>query len=249
MSNAYIDLVVDARGLNGNQKAVLFVLANRRNDVTARLDPSVATISGESGVPRSTVFQVLKWLETAGLLTRKGRARPDGTGRTSNAYTLVASALKKLNPNATDTPPEQATSGSRTVDVPITLTKDALTSGSRTLVVREPDGGSPGAGQEPSFKPEENPEGTRVTAPAPSIPSKHCPRHPNGTERPCRPCGTARRAHEQATADADADRAQRRLDADRAPVTQARANHTTREDAAAAARRGRALVNAALNGR
>jgi hypothetical protein len=76
-----------------NKRMLLIAIANNAN-VVGLCKPGIEHLMGSSGIPRSTVFRLLKELENEdGLIERRARRRRNGSRR-SNAYRLNIEALK-----------------------------------------------------------------------------------------------------------------------------------------------------------
>lgn len=93
MSNYYLNAAYSIQ-LPVVSKSVLTALANRACDL-GRCFPSVATISTDTGLCRSSVFKALGMLEKQGHISRTAQTRSDGSKR-SNLYTLLIAPAKRI---------------------------------------------------------------------------------------------------------------------------------------------------------
>jgi hypothetical protein len=150
-------------------KPVLVALADMA-DEAGTCFPGQERIANMTGLSVRTVARALVKLERLGLIVRQRRVDQFGH-RTSDRYRL------QMTVNVPESLPDT-----------LPTRQIAYKADSPSLPVRNvtPTGhGGRGTTREPP----ENHQGG--VAPTPT-----CPKHPNGTDEPCRPCGTARRAYD-----------------------------------------------------
>ncbi|WP_156935092.1 hypothetical protein [Pseudonocardia spinosispora] len=152
-----------------NKRMVLLALADNANDA-GLCKPGIAYLVGKTGIPRSTMFRVLKALEDEELLQRRARRRENGSRR-SNAYrinlellagrkrTITKSEEDELEALFDDEPPDsdqEEPTGQPHGPVPGPCTEEAEISpgqqhgpaaGPSEYIVPLRDGGGPAAGR------------------------------------------------------------------------------------------------------
>lgn len=150
-----------------------------------RAHPSLAMLAQRTGYSRSTVAAAVADLERAGWLSREHRF--EGGKMTSNAYQIRTDGtpIRRLDQSKSRTSPSDG------------LVRHQDPSTTRTVVVRELDGGGPGAGHKPPSEPpiqppkhtQDPPAGARETGPGPAWEPTFG--HPGELPSPCTASGDA----------------------------------------------------------
>ncbi len=95
MANKYTDAVFHAQRIPLTEKAILWALAHRANNVTGDCFPSIARIALDTGASERTVTRTIKSLLRMGLVKITGKRHYRG-GHAHNVYQVNLTRLRDL---------------------------------------------------------------------------------------------------------------------------------------------------------